>query len=136
MSNVPKPDPQIAKKHFQEKLDCSTGPIELSHWLKEYAPVTVIDVRRPEDFEKGHIPGALNLPKEKWETALGLAKDKTNVIYCYSQTCHLAASAALQFAKKGFSVVELEGGFNTWEKAGLEIEKGTGKRIPLAGARK
>ena len=40
------------------------------------------------------------------------SKNKTHVIYCYTQTCHLAAGAALVFAKKGYSVVELEGGFD------------------------
>ena len=124
MSNVPKPDLQTAIKYFQQKLDCTTGPIELSHWLEERAPVNVIDVRRPEDYEKGHIPGAINIPKEEWLGAKGLSKDKTNVVYCYSQTCHLAASAAVVFAKKGFSVIELEGGFNTWQKAKLEVEEG------------
>ncbi len=121
-SRVPKPDPQTALKYFQTKLDCTTGPIELSHWIKERAPMVVVDVRRPEDYEKGHIPGALNLPKEKWSDPKGLSKDKTNVLYCYSQTCHLAAAAAAEFAKKGFPVVELEGGFITWERAKLDIE--------------
>ena len=125
MSKVPKPDPQAALKYFQTKLDCSTGPIELSHWLKEGAPVNVVDVRAPEDYEKGHIPGAVNLPRGQWAAAKGLSKDKTNVLYCYSQTCHLAASAAVEFAKKGFSVVELEGGFNTWERAKLDLETGS-----------
>ena len=124
MANVPKPDPQTAIKYFEQKLACTTGPIELGHWLEENAPVQVIDVRRAEDYEKAHIPGALNLPKETWETAKGLSKDKTNVVYCYSQTCHLAASAAVGFAKKGFSVIELEGGFNTWQKAKLPVEEG------------
>lgn len=114
----------MALRYFQQKLDCTTGPIELSHWIEEKAPVNIIDVRRPEDFAKGHIPGAINLPKEEWSSAKGLAREKTNVVYCYSQTCHLAAAAAVEFAKKGFSVVELEGGFNTWLKAQLETVAG------------
>lgn len=122
MANVPKPDPQVALKYFQQKLDCTTGPIEVSHWLEGKTPVQIIDVRRPEDYGKGHIPGAINLPREEWESAKGLAKDKTNIVYCYSQTCHLAAAAAVVLAKKGFSVVELEGGFNTWLKAKLPVE--------------
>ena len=129
MANVPKPDPQVALKYFQTKLDCTTGPIELSHWLKEGAQVNVVDVRAASDYEKSHIPGAVNLPKEKWPTAQGLAKDKTNVLYCYSQTCHLAAGAAAEFAKKGFPVMELEGGFNTWERAKLEVTTGSFTRV-------
>ena len=122
MASIPKPDPAAALKYFQQKLDCTTGPIEVNHWLEEKAPVQIVDVRRPEDYGKGHIPGAVNLPREQWETASGLAKDKTNIVYCYSQTCHLAAAAAVVFAKKGFSVIELEGGFNTWLKAKLPVQ--------------
>jgi rhodanese-related sulfurtransferase len=124
MAKIPKPDPQVALKYFQQKLDCTTGPIELSHWLAEGAPVNVVDVRAAEDYEKAHIPGAVNLPKDRWGSAKGLARDKTHVIYCYSQTCHLAAAAAVEFAQLGFSVVELEGGFNTWQKAQLEVVAG------------
>ena len=124
MATVPKPDPQVALKYFQQKLDCSTGPIELSHWLAEKAPINIIDVRRPEDYAKAHIPGAINVPKERWASAEGLSKDKTNIVYCYSQTCHMAAAASVEFAKKGFPVIELEGGFNTWQKAQLEVAAG------------
>lgn len=128
MATVPKPDPQTAARYFQQKLDCTTGPIELNHWIEEKAPLNVVDVRAAADFEKGHIPGAINLPKEKWESTTGLSKDKTNVVYCYSQTCHLAASASLGFARKGFPVIELEGGFMTWEKAKLPVEEGAGAK--------
>ena len=124
MSKVPKPDAKTALNYFQQKLDCTTGPIELSHWLEEGAPVNVVDVRAREDYEKGHIPGAISLSRDQWVSAKGLSKDKTNIIYCYSQTCHLAAAAAVEFARKGFPVVELEGGFNTWQKAQLEVVAG------------
>ena len=124
MAKVPKPDPQAALKYFQQKLEFTCGPIELSHWLEEKASLNMIDARAPKDYEKGHIPGAINLPREQWEVAKGLSKDKTNVIYCYSQTCHLAAAAAAEFARKGFPVVELEGGFNTWLKAELPVTVG------------
>lgn len=121
MANVPKANPREAVKYFEAKLNFTIGPIEVSHWLEENAPIQVIDVRAREDFEKGHIPGAISIPREQWQNPKGLSKDKTNVIYCYSQTCHLAASAALEFAKKGYSVVEMEGGFNAWQKAQLEV---------------
>lgn len=90
MATVPKPDPGGAFKYFQQKLNYTTGPIEVNHWIEEKAPLNIIDVRRPEDYEKGHLPGATNLPREQWDAAKGLSKDKTNILYCYSQTCHLA----------------------------------------------
>lgn len=115
-------DPAKAKEYFAAKMAFTTGPVELNRALKtnEFA---VIDVRAEEDYAKGHIPGAVNLPKTKWSTLTGLRKDKTNVLYCYSQVCHLAATAALEFAGQGFPVMELEGGFDEWREHDLAIEK-------------
>lgn len=78
----------------------TTGPIELERMLKG-REVNVVDVRAADDYAQGHIPGAINLPTDKWQTPEGLRKDKTNVLYCYSQVCHLAAAAAVEFAGKG-----------------------------------
>jgi rhodanese-related sulfurtransferase len=114
--------PKEAKKFFQAKLDFTTGPVELNEMLKRKEDINIIDVRRPEDYQKGHIPGAVNLPKEKWNTFSGLSKNNTNVIYCYSEACHLAATAAKVFAENDFSVMELEGGFETWLNCKLPIE--------------
>lgn len=125
MSKIPRPNPEVALKYFQEKLDCTTGPIELSHWLEEGAPIQVVDVRAVEDYAKSHIPSAVNILRSEWQNPRGLSKDKTNVVYCYSQTCHLAAAACAEFARKGFSAIELEGGFNTWQKAQLEVATGS-----------
>ena len=129
MASVPKPSPSVAMDYFQRKMDCSCGAVELKHWLEEKAAVRVIDVRRLEDYRNGHIPGALSLPKEKWENVQGLSKDQTNVIYCYTQTCHLAAAAALSLAKQGYSVVELEGGYDNWKNAGLPVQQETLQKV-------
>ncbi|MDB6065612.1 MAG: Sulfurtransferase [Pedosphaera sp.] len=127
------PDPAKAKAFFDDKITFTTGPVELSRMLKGHENINVIDVRAEEDYLKGHIPGALNLPKEKWETLEGLSKDKTNVLYCYSMVCHLAATAASEFAGKGFPVMELDGGFDEWKEYDLEIEKAeAGERFSVS----
>jgi len=79
-------------------------------------------VRYPADFRKGHIPGAVNLPKGKWEKPAGLSKDKLNVLYCYNQQCHLASEAASILVAQGYPVAEMEGGFATWEANGSPLE--------------
>ena len=113
---------QKAKEYFEAKMAFTTGPVELERMMKQ-GQVNVVDVRAAEDYAQGHIPGAVNLPKDKWHTLEGLRKDKTNVIYCYSQVCHLAAAAALEFASKGYPVMELEGGFRGWKEHEMDIEK-------------
>jgi rhodanese-related sulfurtransferase len=117
------PDPAKAKAYFEDKLSFTTGPVELDRWIRSHADINVIDVRAEEDYRKGHIPGAVNLPHERWRTLEGLSRDKTNVLYCYSMVCHLAATAAVEFAGAGFPVMELEGGFDEWQEHGLDVEK-------------
>jgi rhodanese-related sulfurtransferase len=110
-----------AKAFFVQKATATTGPHELQAMLDQKADIVVVDVRYPGDFRKSHIPGAVNLPKGKWHKPEGLSKDKLNVLYCYNQQCHLAAEAALQLVEQGYPVVEMEGGFSTWEANGAPV---------------
>jgi rhodanese-related sulfurtransferase len=129
-------DPARAKAFFEQKVAFTTGPIELNQMLKSDANhITVIDVRESEDFAKGHIPGAINVPKTDWDAATELSKDKTNVVYCYSQVCHLAAKACVAFASKGFPVMELEGGFEGWKDHDMQIEHDNANRVRKVTAR-
>lgn len=122
------PDPKKARRYFARKLAFTTGPVEFGHWLKERRDVNVFDVRDPKSYAKGHIPAAVNLPMEKWHKTAALDRKKTNVVYGYTQTCHLAARAALEFSSQGFPVVELEGGFEAWKDAGLDVPKGAARK--------
>ena len=94
-------DTRQARDYFAQKLAFVTGPFELDGQIKRKEPITIVDVRLPSDYRAGHIPGAINLPQGKWHTLAGLTKDRTAVIYCYSQTCKLAAAAAVEFASAG-----------------------------------
>lgn len=116
------PDPAKAREFFKDKITFTTGPVELDHLLEARENINVVDVRAEEDYENGHIPTAINLPREKWGTLEGLSKDKTNVLYCYTQVCHLAATAACEFASKGYPVMEMDGGFAAWKDNELEVE--------------
>jgi rhodanese-related sulfurtransferase len=122
-SQFRKNDPAKAKEFFLNKITFTTGPMEVSHALEEGADIVVVDVRAEEDFKKGHIPGAINLPQEKWDTYEGLSREKLNVLCCYAHVCHLAATAAVQFAGQGFSVMEMDGGFEAWKENDLKTEK-------------
>ncbi len=114
-------DIQAAQAYFQSKAGFTTGPHELTGILDRKDDVVVVDVRFPADFRKSHISGAVNLPKGKWHAPSGLSKDKPNVLYCYNQTCHLAAEAAVELLAQGYRVVEMEGGFAAWEANGYPL---------------
>ena len=114
-------DFNAARDHFAAKQSFTTGPHELTGMIDRKEDIAIVDVRFPSDFRKGHIPGAVNLPKGKWHETASLSKDKLNVLYCYTQTCHMAAEAALELIARGYRVAEMEGGFATWEANGYPI---------------
>ncbi len=116
-------DTRRAVEYFDAKLEFTTGPAELHSMIERGEHVNIIDVRNEEDYRKGHIPGAINVPKERWDSFENLSRDRTNVVYCYSQQCHLAANACKLFAERGFPVMELEGGFNAWKEYGFKVER-------------
>lgn len=117
---IKRPDTKGAADYFKAKSEYTTGPVEVSNLLKnDRGDIFIIDLRAEADYHKGHLSGAFNLPQGKWETGEGLSKDKTNILYCYSQNCHLAVKAGAFFASKGYPVIEMEGGFKAWKEAGL-----------------
>ena len=73
-------DFQEAQAHFQSRVGFTTGPHELTGILDRKEDVVVVDVRYPGDFRKSHVPGAVNLPKGKWQEPKGLSKDKLNIL--------------------------------------------------------
>ncbi len=103
-----------AQCFFSKCLAFTLGPVELKDLLDE-GKVTVVDVRRSEDYEISHIPSAISIPKDELDKNLDkLSKDEVTVVYCYNQQCHLGARACLILADYGYPVMLLEGGFKTW----------------------
>jgi rhodanese-related sulfurtransferase len=122
--------PEDAKAYFEDKLAFSTGPVELDKWIKSGEDnLIVVDVRAAADFAKGHIPGAIHIPCDQWDHPRALSRDKTSVVYCYTQQCHLAANACVRFAAAGYPVMELEGGFAAWSAAELDVEPESTNRL-------
>lgn len=125
MDNLFKPNnPAAAQKYFENKLAFTTGPVEVSYAKQNGADVNIVDVRSSEDFHEEHIPGSISLPEDRWLTFEGLTKDKLNILCCYSHVCHLAARAAVEFAKAGYPVLEMDGGFAAWKQNELDTEQG------------
>lgn len=105
---------QKAQCFFQKLLAYTLGPIELKDLMDE-GGVKLLDVRRLEDYEISHIPGAISIPKEELADNINkLSKEEITVVYCYNQQCHLGIEACLILAEYGYPVMLLEGGFKTW----------------------
>jgi rhodanese-related sulfurtransferase/biotin operon repressor len=86
--------------------------------------VTVLDVRPPEEYAAGHLPGAINVPLDQLESRLGkLSRKREIVAYCRGPYCLLSFEAVAKLRKRGLRARRLENGFPEWRAAGLPIER-------------
>jgi rhodanese-related sulfurtransferase len=88
--------------------------------------VVVLDVRRPDEFAEGHIPGAVNLDYTLVSAQGGRFKGETRpiVAYCACANEMTAARAALDLAALGIPGAKaLKGGWDEWKARGESIEK-------------
>jgi rhodanese-related sulfurtransferase len=88
------------------------------------AALYVLDVRTPEEFASGHVPGAVNIPYDQVASRLAeIPKDKEVVLYCRSG--RRAGLAASELENAGYKDLQLmQGDMPAWEKAGLPVEAG------------
>lgn len=87
--------------------------------------VTVLDVRPLEEFEAGHIPGALSIPLAQLKKRLGdLPRGREVVAYCRGPYCVMALDAVEILRKKGFRVHRLEHGVVEWQAMGEKVRTG------------
>lgn len=92
--------------------------------MLEAGSAVVVDVREPDEFAAGHIPGAANLPLSRFDPALlPEANGKLLVLSCAAG--RRSAMALAQCAKAGAPVdTHLNGGFSAWQRAKLPIAFG------------
>jgi rhodanese-related sulfurtransferase/DNA-binding transcriptional ArsR family regulator len=87
--------------------------------------VVILDVRPAEEFAAGHIPGALSVPLDQLDRALGrLPKGSPIVAYCRGPYCVLAPQAFQRLRAAGFDARRLADGMPEWRLAGLPVAVG------------
>lgn len=92
-----------------------------------------LDARYPEDYESGHIKGAINLPWEEFEeyspqVLPKLPFDKEIITYCDGSECETSLLLARELRDMGYENIKtFFGGWSEWQKAGLPIESNQGK---------
>ncbi len=87
--------------------------------------VTVLDVRSPEEFAAGHVPGAVNVPLDELEQHLQTLDPEQEVVaYCRGPHCVLAYDAVARLREKGLKARRMQDGFPEWKQAGLPVESG------------
>lgn len=118
---------QLIRTYITSRDDLE--PVPASELLQRAADglVTVLDVRPPEEFAVGHLPGAINIPLSELPARLRkLSKGREIIAYCRGPYCLLSVDAVLLLRDEGFSARRLVDGYPEWAAAGLPLEDGTG----------
>ena len=86
--------------------------------------VTVVDVREPDEFEAGHVPGARLIPRGLLEHSAAAElpdKDARIVVHCARGGRGSLAAKSLQ--EMGYTnVANMDGGLSDWRERGYEVE--------------
>jgi predicted heme/steroid binding protein/rhodanese-related sulfurtransferase len=103
---------------------------EVRAWMETDKSVVLIDVREKDEFDEGHLPGAINIPYNEIEGRLAeFDRERRQVLYCIASSWRAPYSANL-LADHGFTnVYVLEGGVAAWN-AGGQIIYPTNSRVP------
>lgn len=97
--------------------------------------VTVLDVRPPEEYRAGHIPGAISIPTPELKARLSeLPKGREIVAYCRGPYCVMAVEAVELLRKKGWKAHRMHHGIIDWRARGLRVESLSDTERKRAGA--
>jgi len=108
-SEAPPEAPSIAPSELSARRASGTAPV-------------VIDVRTPEEYAAGHIPGALNIPFDQVAERISEV-DAPHGVALYCMVGPRARKGETALLGAGYtSVLHLEGGLAAWQAAGLPVE--------------
>ncbi|MEV7203530.1 rhodanese-like domain-containing protein [Streptomyces griseoluteus] len=127
--SVPAAAPAEAVAHYAARLAFEADVSDVHADLESGAPgVVVVDTRGDTAWEQGHIPGALHIPTARIADLAPQLIDPalTVVTYCWGPGCNGATRAALAFARLGYQVKEMLGGFEYWAREGFAYDSATG----------
>ena len=87
--------------------------------------VQLVDVRTPEEFAEGHIPGSknINVFDDDFIDEAEKTLDKSKPVAVYCRSGKRSADAANELTENGFNVTNLEGGILAWKEDHLPISK-------------
>jgi ArsR family transcriptional regulator len=114
---------RLVRSYFNDRD--SLKPLSRAELLERSraGAVTVLDVRPPDEFALGHLPGAKNIPLRELEARLAEFDPAQEIVaYCRGPYCVLSYEAVAALRVRGFNVRRLEDGFPQWRAAGLPVE--------------
>lgn len=110
--------------YFAAKLAYETDGSDVYVRQKAGEELVIIDVRSDEAWAQGRVAGAVHMHyAEIAERApLEIPAGSEVIVYCWSPGCNAGAKGALEFAKLGYKVREMIGGFEYWAREGYPVE--------------
>ncbi|MDH5546389.1 MAG: metalloregulator ArsR/SmtB family transcription factor [Gammaproteobacteria bacterium] len=114
---------QLITDYLNVKDDLEPIPAAELYERASSGLVTVLDVRPDEEFQAGHIAGAINLPLSELKKRLHeLDATQEYIAYCRGPHCVLAFDAVALLREHGIHARRLDGGFPEWRIMGLPTE--------------
>lgn len=101
----------------------SIDPAELQEMIKSAKKPTILDVRQPDEYRLGHIPGAKLIPLPELKGRIA-EFGKNSQIVCVCASGSRSTSASKMFSSAGYQVLNLSGGMSAWNYKNLPIKKG------------
>lgn len=127
--STPAAHPAEAAAHFAGRLSFEADVSDVrADLLAGETGIAVVDSRSQESWRQGHIEGAVHLPTAEIASRAAslIPPDVTVVTYCWGPGCNGATRAALEFAKLGYHVKEMIGGFEYWAREGFPVVTAAG----------
>ncbi len=115
-----------AVAHFSRLLSLETDCWDVHAGIASGRPdFVLLDVRSPDAYAAGHVPGAVNLPHGRITNRnLSAYPEQTLfVVYCNGPHCNGADRAALNLAKLGRPVKKMIGGIEGWKDEGFSLTR-------------
>jgi rhodanese-related sulfurtransferase len=126
VTQVPAASSASAIAHFEAEFTFETDCWDVNDSMKSAEPgFVLVDVRGPDSYAKGHVPGAINIPHGKLiESKLErFPRDTLYVVYCAGPHCNGAARGALRLARLGRPVKLMSGGVTGWIDEGFQLKR-------------
>lgn len=122
------PSTDLLVAHFAGKLAFETDASDVHADQENSARFVLIDSRGQAAWAQGRIAGALHMPTAEITARAPheIPLDMPVVAYCWGPGCNGSTRAALEFAKLGYQVKEMIGGFEYWAREGYPVEDDRG----------